>query len=300
MRIFDSHIHSEVGKINPKDMLKEMNGIGVEGGAVISPEPESPLGYGYSYETRMDCLEAWTKEVPEQVYPVLWIHPYEKDAIAKARDAVSRGVCAFKIICDCFYVYEEASINLLREIAKMNKPVIFHSGILWDGYDSSKYNRPLNWESLINVEGLRFSLAHCAWPWCDETIAMYGKFLSAYTYNPQVSAEMFLDLTPGTPKIYRKDLIYKIYNCGYDTPRNVLFGTDSTANSYNTRWAREWVDRDSKIMDEIGVSKRLQELYFRENFMRFIGAQEKDFTHVSPMPDSADSFSLDYANTHIK
>jgi len=296
MNIFDAHIHTEPGNINPEAMLERMNSVGIGGGAVFSPDPETPLGGGYTYEERMKALDAWTKDYSDKFFPVLYIHPLEKNAVEKAKDAVKRGVMGFKIICDCFYVYDEPCMELLREIAKMDKPVFFHSGILWDGYDSSKYNRPLNWESLINIAGLRFSLAHCAWPWCDETIAMYGKFLNAYATNPDMSAELFLDLTPGTPAIYRKDLINKIYNCGYDTPRNVFYGTDCTLNDYNTNWAKAWIERDSKIMDEIGVGERLKQFYLRDNFMRFMGITKKDFTHITPVPDCADAFSLEYAN----
>lgn len=50
-------------------------------------------------------------------------------------------------------------------------------------------------------------------------------------------------------------------------------------------------------MDKLGVGKRLQELYFSENFLRFIGVNEKNFVHISPIPDRVDSFPLDYANS---
>lgn len=296
MKVFDTHIHSEPGNIDPVKLLDDMKKAGVWGGAVFSPDPESPLGGGFSYEVRMDCLSKWKVEEEDRILPVLYIHPYEKDAIAKARDAVDRGVRGFKMTCDCYYVYDEKCMDLLRAIAEMDKPVLFHSGILWDGHDSSKYNRPLNWESLINIPGLRFSLAHCSWPWCDETIAMYGKFLNAYVTNPEMSAELYLDTTPGTPKVYRFDLINKIYNCGYDTPRNVLFGTDCTANEYNVDWANYWVANDGKLMDDIGAKNRLHELYFSENYKRFFGITKKDFCHAMPVPDKADSWSLDLAN----
>ncbi len=300
MKIFDVHIHSVPENVSSADLLGKMNGVGISGGAVFSPDPESPLGIGYPYDVRMQTLEKFAEGCSDKIFPVLWIHPYEKDAIAKAKDAVERGVRGFKMACDSYYVYEDKPMELLSVIAKLDKPVLFHSGILWNGYDSSKYNRPVHWESLVGIGGLRFSLAHCAWPWCDETIAMYGKFLNAYTSNPSVSAEMFLDLTPGTPHIYRKELIYKLYNCGYDTPRNMLFGTDCTANNYNFTWAKDWIDRDSAIMREIGVSERIIEHYFYDNYMRFFGETPKNFTHVSPVPDCADAFNLAYANETIK
>lgn len=297
MTIYDAHIHSEPGNASSKDILERMQRIGVIGGGVLSPEPENlHRGTGCSYEVRMDTLNAWTADAKERLFPILWIHPFETDAIAKAHDAVSRGVVAFKMICDDYYVYDDTCMELLHEIAKMGKPVMFHSGILWDGYDSSKYNRPLNWEALIGIPGLRFSLAHCAYPWYDECIAMYGKFLNTYATNPDVSAEMFLDLTPGTPAIYRKDLIYKLLNAGYDTPHNILFGTDCTLNDYNTTWAESWINRDSNLLKEVGACQRISDLYFSENFMRFLGLIPKNFQHVVPVPDRADAWTLEFAN----
>ncbi len=297
--IFDAHMHCEVEGGSPEEQIEKMRKIGVFGGSVMSPEPESPVEPGYSYEDRMAALDKWTSFAPDKFYKVLWIHPLEKDPIAKMRDAVDRGVSAFKMICDCYYPAGPEAMPLLEEMVRLNKPVIFHSGISWTGKDSSKYNRPLNWEPLVELEGIRFSLAHCSWPWYDETIALYGKFLNATASNPN-GPEMFVDTTPGTPKIYRKDLLFKLYNCCYDIPHNIMFGVDCTINNYNAPWTKQWVDYDTELMDEIGVGKHLQRMYFHDNFLRFIGETPKDFTHVKPVPDDPGAFSLEYANKYLK
>lgn len=75
---------------------------------------------------------------------------------------------------------------------------------------SSQYNRPSEFEPLLEINGLKFSLAHISWPWCDELIAVYGKFLNAYAGNPDHSVEMFIDITPGTPPIYRQEVLTKL------------------------------------------------------------------------------------------
>lgn len=297
--IYDAHMHIEGDCEKPKQQIERMREIGVVGGAVMSPEPESPVVPGYTYEDRMAALDKWVAAAPGKFFPVLWIHPLEKDAIAKMRDAVDRGVRAFKMICDCYYPAGTEAMPLLEEAVNLNKPVIFHSGINWTGKDSSKYNRPLNWEPLVELEGLRFSLAHCSWPWYDETIALYGKFLNA-TASSANAPEMFLDTTPGTPKIYRKDLLFKLYNCCYDIPHNIMYGVDCSINNYNAPWAKQWIDYDTELMDEMGVGKHLQRMYFHDNFLRFIGETSKDFTHVKPVPDDPGAFSLEYANTHLK
>jgi predicted TIM-barrel fold metal-dependent hydrolase len=297
MKIFDAHIHSDVGVPVPEDCLAKMNSIGISGGSIFSPAPISPIDpNGVSYETRLKTILEWTTDYTGKLFPVLWIHPFEKDVIAKARDAAASGVYAFKMICDCYYVYDEESMNLLKEIAKLGKPVFFHSGILWNGYVSSKFNRPLHWEALIEIEGLKFSLAHCSWPWYDEAIALYGKFLNAYVNRPELSSEMFFDLTPGTPVSYRRDLLYKLFHSGYDVPHNIMFGTDCTSNSYSSDWAENWIKIDNQYYDEFGVGQRIRELIYGENYLRFLGVISKDFTHVGPVPYNANTWSLEQAN----
>ena len=169
MQMFDMHIHDFGGEPNPELLLEKMNLAGIYGGCVFSEDPKKG-----EFDYRLEHVLACTAGYPERLFPVMWIHPYEKNIIENIRKAVDAGICGFKMICTDYYVYEPGCMDVLREIASLDKPVFFHSGILWDGKVSSNYNRPLNWEALIDIEGLRFSMGHCSWPWIDECIAMYG------------------------------------------------------------------------------------------------------------------------------
>ena len=71
---------------------------------------------------------------------------------------------------------------------------------------------------------MRFSLAHISWPWCDELIAAYGKILNASASRADYRGEMFVDITPGTPTIYRREALTKLFTVGYDIQDNVIFG----------------------------------------------------------------------------
>jgi hypothetical protein len=46
-------------------------------------------------------------------------------------------------------------------------------------------------------------------------------------------SEMYFDLTRGTPKIYRRELLTKLYTVGMDVEDNVLFGTDDNTAGGN-------------------------------------------------------------------
>jgi len=291
MKIYDMHVHAFNRPINAEELFAAMEGAGVYGCCVFSNWPkEANPKEGTSFEDRLTEVLSVSKGHEDRIFPVLWIHPFEENILEKVRFAVESGIAAFKMICTDFYVYEDRCLAVLKEIASLGKPVIFHSGILWgDGEPSSKYNRPLNWEALLNVEGLRFSMGHCSWPWTDECIALYGKFLNAL--NNGKSAEMFFDLTPGTPEIYRKELLTKLYTVGYNVGDNVLFGTDGNADSYRAEWTKQWLDLDREIMDELGVSLKNRRKLYCDNLMRFLGKTKNAVEKSAPVIDDAKIWS---------
>lgn len=294
MKILDMHIHANGDTPNPAALLSAMEEAGVWGGCVFSAPPEEQDFSGdglrsLPFEARLQEVLTWSRGCEGRLFPVLWIHPREADVLTKVRRAAAEGVAAFKIICTDFYVYDAPCMELLREIAALGLPVIFHTGILWDGHATSQYNRPLNWEALIDIPGLRFSMGHCSWPWIDECIALYGKFLNAYRGGE--SAEMFFDLTPGTPEIYRRELLTKLYTVGYDVGDNVMCGFDSIASQYNSEWVGKWLSTDRRILTALGVSQENLDKLGHKNLLRFLGRGAEAAERLTPTCDGVVTWS---------
>ncbi len=283
MKTYDMHIHINSQKPEQNYLLDQMEKAGVYGGGLISPCPQEATAalLKQSYKERLETTLAWTRGQENRLIPILWVHPYEKDALEIVKDAAASGIQAFKIICDTFPVYDEANMKLLAAIEETNLPVLFHTGILWSGTDTSRYCRPADWEALLNLDHIKFSMGHCSWPWHDECLAVYGKFLNYYLTRQ--SAEMFFDITPGTPPIYRKDLLTKLFTIGYDVENNIMFGTDSIADDYNPDWVKGWLERDNAIYDELGVTDAVREKIYEKNFMRFLhnGAVEHELLRIN-------------------
>lgn len=271
--IFDVHQHLTCVPGSPAQVKNTMASVGIEGGAVFSRPPlENKMDTSCGFEERLSQVLDWCKGI-EAFHPVLFIHPDEPDACKKAEEAAAKGIMAFKMIANSYYVSDEKALRLIETIAALGKPIFFHSGILYNGADSSKYNRPVFWEALIGIRGLRFSMAHCSWPWHDECIALYGKFLNHMMSVPDAPA-MFFDLTPGTPVIYRRDLIYKLLHVGYDVENNIIWGTDNTLPEYNVEYAKHWLDIDNQLFDEFDISQEVQERIFHKNYFSFMGFSE--------------------------
>ena len=270
--MLDGHIHINPGHPNPGRLLERMQAAGVSGGVLISLSPAcfASADEQRPAEQRLDNLLAWT-DGHETLWPFFWIDPTEDDALDQVARAVDRGAAGFKVICSHHAPGDARAMPVYAAIAEAARPILFHSGILWDGKPSSDNCRPVGFEALLEVPHLRFALAHIGWPWCDELIAVYGKFRMARHTRPELSVEMFIDTTPGTPPIYRREALTRLFGVGYEVEGNVLFGTDCVTLDYDGQWAREWIDRDQEIFRSLGLEGEIEQQVFSGNLQRFLG-----------------------------
>jgi len=183
--------------------------------------------------------------------------------------AVEAGIAGFKTICNRHFPGDERALRVYERIAAAGKPMLFHSGILYSGSPSSQYNRPAYFEPLFFIPKLRFAMAHVSWPWHDECLAVYGHWCDC-RQKGLTSAEMFIDTTPGTPKIYREEVLRKIYTIGYDIEDNVMFGTDCNSD-YRPDYVRQVLAMDKEALDNIGATAEQREKYYHKNLLRFLG-----------------------------
>ena len=179
--ILDGHIHMDyIEDVNISDiqekLLTSLNLAGIYGGLVISPAPSSENSH--KPIKRINQVVTLT-ENHQHLYPFYWIDPTEEDALDQVDMAQEMGIDGFKVICNHFFPGDSRAMKAYEKIALNSKPMLFHSGILWDGTPSSKYNRPIEFECLLEIPNLKFSLAHVSWPWTDECIAVYGKMANS-------------------------------------------------------------------------------------------------------------------------
>ena len=250
--IFDTHIHMYPSPCDgPETFLQKAAAGGVGGGTIFSIQPHQSLGSpdgDYRWEYRLERVLEYTSRTPGFI-PYLRIDPQEPNVGEQIATAVERGIAGFKIILERCYPSE--GLDACRAVAETGLPLMFHSGLLAGGRDRlcAKFNRPIEFECMFSIRGLRFSMAHLGWPWVDDYMAMVAK--AAFTYDREFGNRLFFDLTPGTPGIYRKPALRKLYLTGYHVKRNVLWGTDGKVNNYNPGLPLHWQKRDSAIFDSI-------------------------------------------------
>ena len=270
------HIHTREGQDTPEQLIEKLHAAGFDGAIVIGDNPasfkhtldERPI----PNEKRLENLFAVADGHPE-LYPFYWLDPFEEDVFDQIDKAVERGVCGFKCIPNYFLVGDERPMEVWRYIAKTGKPIMFHSGILYDSSVSANFTRPINFEPLLFIPGLKFSMAHVSWPWCDEMISLYGKANYLHRANGDKVAELFVDTTPGTPVSFREEVFSKLFGTGYPLD-HIMFGTDNRTFDYNVGGAKFWTGLDDGIYKKLGLTQKVSDDVNGGAFLRFIGAEE--------------------------
>lgn len=270
MRI-DAHVHMTGNESDSSRLMERLEKAGFDGAIVFSPSPNGMLGKSCPNQERLYKLLRYT-DGQENLYPFYFIDPTHEDALAQAEAAKTAGVKGYKVICSHFYPSDERAMELYRWIAAQDMPLMFHSGILYDGINiSGKYNRPCEFEPLLSIEGLQFSVAHLSWPWVDECIAVYGKFNAFLERNPGgKAAKMYLDITPGTPPTFREGALTHLFGNGFKVEDIVFWGSDNHAEDYDHAYAERIRKRDYEIFEKLGLPQQQQEKIFRDNVREFL------------------------------
>ena len=254
MKIYDCHIHAHPGPCDPPEVfLEKAASIGVVGGTILSEGP----AYYYAESdpragARVDKILEYTSKTPGFI-PYLFMDPTEKDAVRQVEYAKKAGIRGLKIIVGEYHISDH--LDPIRAAAEAGLPVMFHSGISGNRRPTSPYNKPVEFECLFAIDGLKFSLAHMAWPWCDEFIGLYAKFslagenqLLKAGRNP---AKMYIDLTPGTPGIYRREALRRLYLAGFPVTHRAMWGCDLNINDYEVKYGEMHLKRDNGVLREI-------------------------------------------------
>ncbi len=254
--ILDSHIHLYPKEYEtPEQFRAKAKEAGIGGGIIFSHPPTGSLLWkgeeAPCWQDRIQIVLDFCSKL-DNYYPFLWINPTESNAVEQVEYAKNAGIWGLKVLCSEYYPAQ--GLAVYRKAAELGMPVIFHSGILWDGENSSDFNRPGNFECMLDVPNVRFALAHVSWPWTDESIAVFGKIRNAAGLRKD-APDMYVDSSWGAADIFRDEIFRKfvLLRCGIED--KLMFAVDSFANGYNVAWAKYVIQFDGDMF------KRLQEKY---------------------------------------
>jgi predicted TIM-barrel fold metal-dependent hydrolase len=249
MRIVDCHVHV-MGEVDTKALLKQMDSSGIARMLIVSDTERVSLG-----KTRQNLLA--TKRIfdaaPDRLSGLAWVNPTIPGMAGLAEEALGDlGFAGLTIIPDHWYAYDERLEPFWERMNALKARILFHTGILYLYDDGSRFCRPLWLEKLVHYPNIRFAMAHISWPWCEECLAVMGRFGAAAGEN-KTPRQCYIDLTPGTPRHVRKQAVANAIDfAGAD---RILWGSDSVVPS-DLSYQKQILKADLKLFDELGLTAK--------------------------------------------
>jgi len=263
--IIDAHVHLW-GDATATDVQAFRELSGVDRFVLFSRNPYDP---GVDQKMLVENL-ARLAATDDSIIPFAWLDPRvdgAPDLVGQAvREWNIRGV---KLIPNGWYPEDQRARAVYAAAAECGVPILFHSGILWLECDCSRYCRPAGYECMWDTPTVKFALAHIGWPWTDECTAVVQKFSRLRPERDQA----FIDLTPGTPPIYRRPALERclaLVGAG-----RLMYGSDSVI-PFDTPPRRHW-ETDRELLIDLGASEADLDSVFSGNVLRFLA--------TDPQPD---------------
>ncbi|MGX5843539.1 amidohydrolase family protein [Mesorhizobium sp. ArgA1] len=248
--IIDAHLHTS-GQETTAGVLHTLDEAGVDVAFLLAPflTPPYSLGDAGSLRAGNRYLSQLLKGHTDRLLGFAVVNPLHGDAAEDLeRAAELPGIRALKMVPTGWYPYDDCAHRVYEVAARLDLPILFHSGIFIDGR-SGRYCRPSFYEAVRDHPGLRVTMAHLGWPWCDEANAV-GLIDRINGVDPADSQFRF-DISFGPPPIYREDVFRKAIDV--IGPRSIQFGSDRFLPCEGSH-IRAAIDEVADIFDRLEVS----------------------------------------------
>lgn len=248
--LIDAHLHLS-GQEDASAVLRSLDDARIDVAVLLAPFLTDP----YRMDDRASLREGnrhlsrLVRERPDRLVGFAVVNPMHEEAADDLEEAVALGgVRGLKLVPTGWYPYEDRAHRLYERANALGLPILFHSGIFIDGR-SGRFCRPTFYEAVRDHPGLKVTLAHLGWPWCDEANAV-GLIDLINGVHPNESQFRF-DVSFGPPPAYRREVFRKALDVL--GPGLIQFGSDRFFPCTGEH-IRVLVDEVLAILEELEVS----------------------------------------------
>jgi predicted TIM-barrel fold metal-dependent hydrolase len=248
--IIDAHLHTS-GRETSGDVLRSLDDAGVDMAFLLAPFLTDPysLDDPASLKEGNRYLSRLVEGHSDRLVGFAVVNPLHPQAAEDLEEAAGLpGIRGLKMVPTGWYPYDDCAHRVYDVAARFDLPVLFHSGIFIDGR-SGRFCRPAFYEAIRDHPGLRATLAHLGWPWCDEANAV-GLIDRINGVSPEDSQFRF-DISFGPPPIYREEVFRKALDV--IGPRSMQFGSDRFLPCGGAH-IRSAIDEVTELLDLLDVS----------------------------------------------
>ena len=248
--LIDAHLHLS-GQETADGVLRSLDEAGIDVAVLLAPFLTDP----YAIHDR-ESLRAGNRHLSDLVaghddrlVGFAVVNPLHDEAADDLEEAVARGgIRGLKLVPTGWYPYDDCAHAVYARAAALRLPILFHSGIFIDGR-SGRFCRPTFYEAVREHPGLKVTLAHLGWPWCDEANAV--GVIDLINGVPPDDSQFRFDISFGPPPVYRRDVLGRAL--AVLGPGLIQFGSDRFFPCDGAH-IRVLVDEVLRLLDELEVS----------------------------------------------
>jgi predicted TIM-barrel fold metal-dependent hydrolase len=188
------------------------------------------------------------------------VDPHQPDAPTKLKRAIEglglRGLKLAPGIQE--FVPDDPTLHPIYEMAQgLGIPILFHAGMSWEPGTRLAYGHPLRFEPVAAAFELDIVLAHLAWPWVLEAVALALKYPNVYLDT----SALYFD----NPK----DFIH--FAMTEQVPVTVWERSLRKQLVFGSNYPRVEIKNIAAAVRSLGLSQGCLELVFRANAERLLG-----------------------------
>jgi predicted TIM-barrel fold metal-dependent hydrolase len=189
------------------------------------------------------------------------VDPHQPDALAKLERAVGdlslRGLKLAPGIQE-LYPNDPALYPLYEKAQELGIPILFHAGMTWEPDAKAGYGRPIYFEDVAyDLPEIKIVLAHLAWPWVLEAVALALKYPNIYLDT----SALYFD----NPKDFIR------FAMAEQVPVTVWERSLRKQLVFGSNYPRVEIKNMAAAVRSLGLSQGCLELVFKGNAERLLG-----------------------------
>lgn len=159
-----------------------------------------------------------------------------------------------------FFPDDKAAYPVYEAAAALGIPILFHAGMSWEPGSRMKYSHPLRFEDVAaDFPKLRLVLAHLAWPWVAEAVALALKYPNVYLDT----SALYFD----NPKDFLA------FAMGQQVPLTVWERSLRHQLIFGSNYPRVEIKNMARAVRGLGFSDDALDLIFSENAWKLLGGE---------------------------
>jgi len=183
------------------------------------------------------------------------VDPHRADASDQLRCAVKvLGLQGLKLNppIQVFFPDDPLAYPLYETARDLGLPILFHAGMSWEPGSRLQYGHPLRFENVAaTFPELRIVLAHLAWPWVVEAVALALKYPNVYLDT----SALYFDNPPDFLK----------FAMTHQVPLTVFERSLRKQVVFGSNYPRVEIKNMASAVDQLGFSEECLNHIFRTN-----------------------------------